>query len=114
MYQIPTIRAVHILSADTNNPRGPVAKQVTMCFKSLPDGSFSKSQMKNSGGGGGGGGAGLPPESNINTTLRQSVSLTAETDGDLLIEAAALTCGGELVKPLTTNTNSSSADHFKA
>lgn len=48
MYQIPTIRAVHILSADTNNPRGPVAKQVTMCFKSLPDGSFSKSQMKNS------------------------------------------------------------------
>lgn len=83
MYQIPTIRAVHILSADTNNPRGPVAKQVTMCFKSLPDGSFSKSQMKNSGGGGGG--AGLPPESNINTTLRQSVSLTAETDGDLLI-----------------------------
>lgn len=81
MYQIPTIRAVHILSADTNNPRGPVAKQVTMCFKSLPDGSFSKSQMKNSGGGG----AGLPPESNINTTLRQSLSLTAETDGDLLI-----------------------------
>lgn len=58
MYQIPIFRAVHILFADTKNPQAPVAKQVTMCFKSLPDGSFSKSQMKNRGGGG----AGLPRE----------------------------------------------------
>lgn len=74
MYQIPTVRAVHILSADTNNPQGPAAKQVTMCFKSLPDGPFSKSQMKNRGGGG----AGLPGEANINTRLKQSVPLTVE------------------------------------
>lgn len=37
MYQVPTIHAVHILSTDINNPEGSAAKQVTMCFKSLPD-----------------------------------------------------------------------------
>lgn len=47
MYQIPTVRAVHILSADISNPKGSVAKQVTVCFKSLPDASFSQTQMKN-------------------------------------------------------------------
>lgn len=72
MYQIPTVRVVHILSADTSNPRGPAAKQVTVCFKSLPDAPFSKSQMKNRGGGG----AGLPRETNINMMLKQSVPLT--------------------------------------
>lgn len=47
MYQIPTVQAVHILSADMSNPKGSVAKQVTVCFKSLPDASFSQMQMKN-------------------------------------------------------------------
>lgn len=47
MDQIPTVRAVHILSADISNPKGSVAKQVTVCFKSLPDASFSQTQMKN-------------------------------------------------------------------
>ncbi len=49
-YHIPTIQAVHILSADISNPQGSVAKQVTVCFKSLPDASFSQTQMKNRGG----------------------------------------------------------------
>lgn len=47
MYQIPIVHAVHILSADISNPKGSVAKQVTVCFKSLPDASFSQTQMKN-------------------------------------------------------------------
>ncbi len=46
-YQIPTVQAVHILSTDISNPQGSVAKQVTVCFKSLPDASFSQTQMKN-------------------------------------------------------------------
>lgn len=52
-------------------------------------------------------------KTNIDMTLRQSGSLTVETDGDLLIEAAALTLRGEPVKPLTTNTNSSLAERFR-
>lgn len=52
-------------------------------------------------------------KANIDMTLRQSGSLTVETDGDLLIEAAALTLWGEPVKPPTTNTNSSLAERFK-
>lgn len=52
-------------------------------------------------------------KTNIDMTLRQSGSLTVETDGDLLIEAAALTLQGEPVKPLTTNTNSSLGERFK-
>lgn len=52
-------------------------------------------------------------KTNIDMTLRQSGSLTVERDGDLLIEAAALTLRGELVKPLTTNTNSSLVERFK-
>lgn len=49
MYQIPTIQAVHIhiLSADIGDPQGSVAKQVTERFKSLPDASFSQTEMKN-------------------------------------------------------------------
>lgn len=49
MYQIPIIRAVHILFADTKNPQGPVAKQVTMCFKSLPDGFLKVADEKQRG-----------------------------------------------------------------
>lgn len=47
VYQIPTVRAVHILSTDTGSPGGSVAKQVTVCFKSLPDAPFSQTQMRN-------------------------------------------------------------------
>lgn len=60
----------------------------------------------------GGGGAGLPRETHINATLKQSVPLTVETDGDLLIDAAALTYR-EPFQSLATNTNSSFADCVK-
>lgn len=108
MDQIPTVRAVHILSADTNNPGGSAAKQVTMCFKSLPDGGQScrwRTERTV-------GVLDFPRETHINATLKQSVPLTVETDGDLLIDAATLTCR-EPFQSLATNTDSSFADCVK-
>lgn len=84
MYQIPNVRAVHILSADTKNPQGPAAKQVTMCFKSLPDGPFLKVADEKQRGAVGMGEAPFR-ETKINTMLKQIMLLTVKMDGNLLI-----------------------------
>lgn len=101
VYRIPTVRAVHILSTDTGSPGGSVAKQVTVCFKSLPDAPFSQTQMRNRRGP-----LNFLEKGNIGMTVEWTPSpLTVKTEIDLLVEAAAFTWGLHVwsVKTITSS-----------